>query len=74
MENLINRPFVITASHYDETVSVQIGRSDLTYTEVFDLMIRLSKAIGFHESTINDTIIDKSNEIEKSYDTHAETF
>jgi len=68
----INTPFIIVMKHYDEKVAIKRDRSDLTYSEVFDMFIRASKSLGFHEDTINDTILQKSFEIER-YDTDATT-
>lgn len=67
----INQPFTLTCEHYDQKVSITIDHSDLTYSEVFEMMINLSRAIGFADSTINDAIFSKSLEIQ-DYDTNAE--
>lgn len=48
----------ITLSHYGITHSVETPNDDLTATEVIDHCIGLMRAAGWHESTLQDSIIE----------------
>ena len=43
----------ITIKHYDEKMSVEINRDDLTFDEYFDLIKRMSISI-YSEATWNE--------------------
>jgi hypothetical protein len=44
----------LTATHYNETVSVEVANDDLTIWEVKALCARLMRALGYAEQSVED--------------------
>lgn len=50
----IKNPFRITVEHWDQKISVELNRSDITIDEYIDLLRTVSKAVGWGEEDIKD--------------------
>ena len=50
----VNKPFKITVEHWDQKISVELDRSDITFDEYIDLLASLSKAVGWGNDSIKE--------------------
>jgi hypothetical protein len=53
---MINKPFKVEVSHWDEVVSLEKDHSDITAQEAVDLCYRVLVAAGFHEDSLKEYI------------------
>ena len=54
--NDINKPFRVTIEHYNQKVSVEVDHSDVSLSEVADLLEQALKGAGFLESQVKEII------------------
>ena len=50
----IENPFRVTVKHWDQKISVELDRSDITFDEYIELLRTVSKAIGWGEDDIKE--------------------
>ena len=48
-----NKPFRITIEHWDEKLTVELDRSDITFDEYIEMFRRISNAV-FPPGTVNE--------------------
>lgn len=44
----------ITVEHYEEKVSVKTKHDDITFEDFMELVRKVSHAVGYHATTINE--------------------
>ena len=54
--NDIKKPFRITIEQYNQKVSVEVDRSDVSLSEVAELLEQALKGAGFLESQVKEII------------------
>lgn len=54
--NDINKPFRVTIEHYNQKVSVEVDHSDVSLSEVAELLEQALKGAGFLESQVKELI------------------
>ena len=54
----------ITLKHYGVTYSIETKTDDLNSTEILETFTNLMKCIGFHQSTIDDAIMELNEQID----------
>ena len=52
----IETPFRITIEHYDQKISVEVDHSDVSLSEVVDLIVQALKGAGFSEDHVKEMI------------------
>ena len=52
----IEKPFRVTIEHYNQKVSVEIDHSDVSLSEVAELLEQALKGAGFLESQVQEMI------------------
>jgi len=52
MATIKNPPFRITVEHWDEKITLELDRSDITFEEYIEMFRRLSNAV-FTTGTVN---------------------
>ncbi len=52
----INKPFKVTIEHYNQKISVEVDHSDVSLSEVADLLEQALKGAGFLESQVKEII------------------
>lgn len=52
----IETPFRITIEQYDQKISVEIDHSDVSLSEVIDLIVQALKGAGFSEDHVKKMI------------------
>jgi len=52
----IKKPFRVTIEHYNQKVSVEIDHSDVSLSEVAELLEQALKGAGFLESQVQEMI------------------
>ncbi len=52
----INKPFKVTIEHYNQKVSVELDHSDVSLSEVADLLEQALKGAGFTEDLVEKMI------------------
>ena len=52
----IKQPFRITIEHYNQKVSVEVDHSDVSLSEVADLLEQVLKGAGFLEESVTKMI------------------
>ena len=50
----VDNPFKVTVEHWDQKISVELNRSDITFDEYIDLLRTVSKAVGWGEDNIKE--------------------
>ena len=50
----VNNPFKITVEHWDQKISVELDRSDITFDEYIELLRTVSKALGWSNDSIKE--------------------
>ena len=50
----INKPFRVTVEHWDQKISVELDRSDISFDEYIDLLRSVSKAVGWNDDDIKE--------------------
>lgn len=53
MEDITN-PFRVTVEHWDQKISVELDRSDITFDEYIELIRAVSKAVGWGDDSIKE--------------------
>jgi hypothetical protein len=53
---MINKPFKVEISHWDEVVSIVKDHSDITAQEAVELCFRALVAVGYHPDNIREFI------------------
>jgi len=48
-----NTPFKISVKHWESIISVEKNRSDITWNEYIEMIIDISKAVGWNEQDVN---------------------
>lgn len=56
MSDFKKKPFRITIEHYDQKISVEVDHSDVSLTEVADLIEQALKGAGFSENNVKEMI------------------
>jgi len=54
--NDIKKPFRITIEHYNQKISVEVDHSDVSLSEVAELLEQALKGAGFLESQVKEII------------------
>jgi len=49
-----NKPFKLTAEHWDTKISIEIDHSDITMEELHEMWISMVKALGFGYESIKE--------------------
>ena len=50
----IDKPFRVTIEHWDQKISVELDRSDITFDEYIDILRAVSKAVGWGVDRIKE--------------------
>ena len=50
----VDSPFRVSVEHWDQKISVELDRSDITFDEYIDLLRTVSKAVGWSEDNIKE--------------------
>lgn len=50
----ITKPFRVTVEHWDQKISVELDRSDITFDEYIELLRAVSKAVGWGDDSIKE--------------------
>lgn len=50
----ITNPFRVTVEHWDQKISVELNRSDITFDEYIELLRAVSKAVGWGDDSIEE--------------------
>ena len=50
----VDKPFRVTVEHWDQKISVELDRSDITFDEYVDLLKAVSKAVGWSEDNLKE--------------------
>jgi len=51
---LENKPFKISVEHWDEKITVEKDRSDITFDEFVEMLRTLSRGVGFGQDSIDE--------------------
>lgn len=57
------KPTILTGKQYGTTITIELDHSDTSIDEVMDGFLTIVKGLGYLDSTINEWIKDKSNDI-----------
>jgi hypothetical protein len=52
----ITKPFRVTIEHYNQKISVEVDHSDVSLSEVAELLEQALKGAGFSESRVKEMI------------------
>ena len=50
----ITKPFKVTVEHWNQKISVELDRSDITFDEYIEVLRAVSKAVGWDEDSIKE--------------------
>ena len=50
----IDKPFKVTVEHWDQKISVELNRSDISFDEYIDILRAVSKAVGWGDDRIKE--------------------
>jgi hypothetical protein len=57
------QPTILSGKQYGTTITIELDHSDTSIDEVMDGFLTIAKGLGYLDSTINEWIKDKSNDI-----------
>lgn len=56
MNSNFSKPTILTAKHYDKTITVEIDHSDIDINEVMDMVETLIIGMGFRKDALRDWV------------------